>query len=109
MQVNSAQDYLTMRKRQIVASTYSSTPPPQHLKFPSVYRMVVANGATQRQRFVLPSPGAWGSAPGTATFSNWCTTCEPYTGVFSTSNVKDSNILRRDIGLPMSVHAGIVG
>jgi hypothetical protein len=107
MQVNSAQDYLTRRKRQVVAATYSRTPPPQHLKFPSVYRSVLANQATQRERFVTPIVSAWGSVPGTATFSSECSTCvvtQP-----TVVNTKDSNILRRDIGLPMSVHAGIVG
>jgi hypothetical protein len=107
MQVNSAQDYLTLKKRQILAATYSTTPPPQQQKFPSVYRSIAANQATQRQRFVTPTASAWGSVPGTATFSSECSTCivtQP-----TVANTKDSNILRRDIAMPMSVHAGIVG
>jgi len=101
------QDYVTRKKRQIIAATYSTTPPPQHQKFPSVYRSVVANQATQRERFVIPTVSAWGGVPGTATFSSECVNCivtQP-----TTVNTKDSNILRRDIALPMSVHAGIVG
>lgn len=110
MQVNSAQDYLTLRKRQIVASTFYSTPPPQQLKTPSVYRMVTANNATTRQRFVTPTASAWGSVPGTASFSNWCTGCELPTagapGTFTVVNTKDTHNTRQ---LPMSVHNGVVG
>lgn len=106
MQVNSAQDYLTMRKRQIVAATYYTTPPPQELKFPSVYRMTIANNATTRQRFVTPTASAPGSVPGTASFSNWCVGCSSGIGTFSLVNTKDTHNTRQ---LPMSVHAGVVG
>jgi hypothetical protein len=75
MQVNSMQDYVTRRKRQILAASYSSTPPPQEQKRPSVYLSVVANQATQRQRFVTPTASAWGGVPGTATFSSECANC----------------------------------
>lgn len=92
MQVNSAQDYLTRKKRQIVASTFYSTPPEQKNKFNSVYLSTVANNATTRQRFILPIVSAWGGVPGTATFSNFCTNCETATGApgtFQTVNTKD--------------------
>jgi len=92
MQVNSAQDYLTMRKRQIVAKSYYSTPPPQEQKTNSVWLSTVGNNATTRQRFVASSPSGWGSVPGTATFSNWCTGCSVATGApgtFQTVNRKD--------------------
>lgn len=89
MQINSAQDYLTMKKRQILASTYSSTPPEQKDKVPSLYRSIVANQATTRQRFIVPAVSAWGGVPGTASYTNWCSGCEAFSGVFSTVNTKD--------------------
>ena len=89
MQVNSAQDYLTLRKRQLIAATYSSTPPEQRNKIPSVYRSVMANQATTRQRFILPAVSAPGGVPGTASYTNWCSGCEAFTGVFPTVNIKD--------------------
>lgn len=106
MQVNSAQDYLTLRKRQILAASYYTTPPPQELKFPSTYLSTVANNSTTRQRFVVPTASAWGSVPGTASFSNWCTGCSTGIGTFSIVNTKDTHNTRL---LPMSVHSGIVG
>ena len=99
-----------MRKRQIVAKSYYSTPPPQQLKHNSVYLSAVGNNATTRQRFVIPSASAWGSVPGTASFSNWCTGCETPAagapGTFTVVNTKDTHLTRQ---YPMSVHNGIVG
>lgn len=98
-----------MRKRQIVANSYYSTPPPQQLKHNSVYLSTVGNNATTRQRFVIPSVSGWGSVPGTATFSNWCTGCDVPAagapGTFTVVNTKDTHLTRQ---LPMSVHNGIV-
>lgn len=73
MQVNSAQDYLTMKKRQIIASTYNSVPPPQARKYNNVYLSTVANNSTQFQRFIIPTlaQGSQGSVGG-ATFSSLC-------------------------------------
>jgi len=45
-QVNSMQDYVTQRKRQIIAATYRSSPPPQFRKHNGQYLSVKANGAT---------------------------------------------------------------
>ena len=92
MQVNSAQDWLTLKKRQLVAKTYYSTPPPQQNKLNSVYLSTVGNNATTRQRFIIPTVSAWGGVPGTATFSNYCTGCETATGApgtFQVVNTKD--------------------
>lgn len=92
MQVNSAQDYLTRKKRQIIASTFYSTPPEQKNKLNSVYVSTVANNATTRQRFILPTVSAWGSVPGTATYTNFCTGCETANGApgtFQVVNNKD--------------------
>ena len=105
MQVNSAQDYLTMRKRQLIAATYSSTPPEQRNKFPSVYRSVVANQATTRQRFILPTVSAWGGVPGTATYTSRCSGCEAFSGVFSTVNTKD--VVSRQALRPIGVRATV--
>jgi len=105
MQVNSAQDYLTMRKRQLIAATYSSTPPEQKDKTPSVYRSVVANQATTRQRFIVPAVSAWGGVPGTASYTSWCSGCEAFSGVFPTVNIKDivSRQALRPIGIRSTV------
>lgn len=92
MQVNSAQDYLTLRKRQIIASTFYSTPPPQENKTNSVYLSTVGNAATTRQRVILPTVSAWGGVPGTATFVNFCVGCERPSGApgtFQIVNTKD--------------------
>ncbi len=81
-----------MRKRQILASTYYSTPPPQQNKLNSLYLSTVGNAATTRQRFILPTVSAWTGVPGTASFVNFCTTCEKATGApgtFQTVNTKD--------------------
>ena len=72
MQVNSAQDYLTQRKRQIIAASYNRTPPPQKRRTNEMFTSVVGNGATQRQRFILPTVSAWGGVPGRATYSSQC-------------------------------------
>jgi hypothetical protein len=101
MQVNSAQDYLTMKKRQILAATYASSPPEQQNKVPSLYRSILANQATTRQRFVLPAVSAWGGVPGTASYTSWCVGCEAFPGVFSVINQKD--VLSRQALRPIGV------
>jgi len=101
------QDYVTKKKRQILASTFYSTPPPQNGKTNSVYLSTVANSATQRERFILPSPGAPGTAPGRASYSSFCSACAASVpGVLTVVNVKDIHLTRQ---FPMSVHNGIVG
>jgi hypothetical protein len=47
MQVNSAQDYLTRHKRNIIAKTYAIDPPAGKNKIPSTYLSLKANGADQ--------------------------------------------------------------
>jgi hypothetical protein len=92
MQVNSAQDYLTLRKRQIIAATFYSTPPEAKDKRNSVFLSTLANSATTRQRFILPTVSAWGGVPGTATYSNFCSNCPALArapGAFQTVNTKD--------------------
>ena len=97
MQVNSAQDYLTRYKRRVLAQSYASTPPEQKNKTNSLYTSIEANGATQRERFVLPAVSAWGGVPGTATFSSDC--CLTFNGVFSVVNTKDG--LNRQALMPI--------
>lgn len=108
MQVNSAQDYLTRYKRKVVAATYTTTPPEQRNKFNSVFLSAMANGATQRIRFVTPTASAWGSVPGTATFTSDCTGCAANVGapgVFSTVNTKD--VVNRQALQPIGVRATV--
>ena len=104
MQVNSAQDYLTMRKRRLIAVSYHSTPPPQSRRTNSVFLSAMANGATQRERFVAPFQGAWGGASGGATFTSLC--CLTSTGAPGTfATTTDHGIVRFNIVPPMSVTA----
>jgi len=52
MQVNSAQDYLTQQKRQIIARSLAVAPPPQKRRSNTQYIGVVANKSQQYTRFV---------------------------------------------------------
>ena len=72
MQVNSAQDWLTKRKRRILAKSVALAPPPQSQRTNTLYTSLEANGATQRERFVAPFQGARGGASGGATYSSEC-------------------------------------
>jgi hypothetical protein len=106
MQVNSAQDWLTMKKRQIVAKTYHTTPPPQSRKHNGVFLSAMANRATQRERLVVPQVSGWGSAPGGATYSNLCCLSNGNSaapGVFTTTTTQ--GIVRFNIIPPISVTA----
>jgi hypothetical protein len=99
MQINSAQDYLTMKKRQLIASTFASTPPPPNDKRNGVYLSVKANQATTRQIQAVPV------TPGGTTVTSWCSGCEAYNGVFTTVNVKD--VMSRQALRPIGVRATI--
>ena len=72
MQVNSAQDWVTKQKRRVIAKSINTTPPPQSRKTNDVYLSAIANGATQRERFVAPFQGAMGGASGGATYTSEC-------------------------------------
>jgi hypothetical protein len=52
MQVNSAQDYLTQRKRQIIAKSLAVAPPPQKRRTNTQYIGVLGNKSQQYTRFV---------------------------------------------------------
>ena len=108
MQINSAQDYLTMKKRQLIASTYYSTPPEQKDKTNAVYLSTTANNATVRQILHVPAPSARGDAPGGVTVTSWCTGCERSTGApgtFQSVNLKD--IVSRQALRPIGVRSTI--
>ena len=102
MQVNSAQDYLTMKKRQIIAATYQTRTPPQKRRSNEMYTSVVGNGATQRQRFVAPFQGALGGASGGATYSSQCCLTG---GPLALGIVVDSGVVRLNAIQPLSVTA----
>ena len=91
-----------MRKRQVVAATYKTTPPPQKRRTNDVYTSVVANGATQRQRFVAPFQGAWGGASGGATYTSQCCLTG---GPIALGIVVDSGVVRISGIQPLSVTA----
>ena len=110
MQVNSAQDYLTNRKRQIIAATYNTQPPPQKRRSNGVHLSAVANSASRYQRFIAPVQAAAGlgytNAPGTATFSSLCclTPTTQVLGSFTTTT--DPGVVRvQDLNVPMSYRA----
>jgi len=106
MQVNSAQDWLTQKKRQIVAKTYHTTPPPQSRKYNYVFTSALANGATQRERLIVPPNPGISTVPG-ATYSSLCCLSNGQTGApfaFSTVTTQGS-LLIRDLNLAMSYRA----
>ena len=109
MQVNSAQDYLTNRKRQIIAASYNTQPPPQKRRNNAVHLSAVANGATRYQRFIAPVQAASGTgtnAPGTAVFTSLCclTPTTQVLGAFATTT--DPGVVRvQDLNVPMSYRA----
>ena len=108
MQVNSAQDYLTMKKRQLIAATYYSTPPEQKGKTNGIYLSVSGNAATQTQILYVPAPSAPGDAPGGTTVTNWCAACEKAVGVpgvFSVVNTKD--FISREALRPIGIRSTI--
>jgi len=87
MQVNSAQDWLTRHKNRILARTINVDPSPQSRESNTLYTSLIANGATQRQRFVAPFQGARGGASGGATYSSDCCLSNNATGAFGTFQV----------------------
>ena len=87
MQVNSAQDWLTRYKNRITARNINADPEPQSRKTNTLYTSLIANGATQRQRFVAPFQGANGGASGGATYSSECCLSNNATGAFGTFQV----------------------
>ena len=52
MQVNSAQDYLTQYKRQVISKIYVADPPFGKNKVPSTYLSLKANNASRHQMTV---------------------------------------------------------
>ena len=88
MQVNSAQDWLTKQKRRIIAKMYNIDPPPQARETNATYLSAVANGATQRERFVAAFQGARGGASGGATYSSDCCLSNNATGAFGAFQVR---------------------
>jgi hypothetical protein len=107
MQVNSAQDYLTMKKRQIIASTFHSIPAPQSRRTNASFLSAMANRATQTQILVVPEVSAWGDARGGKTTSNWCCLSNGNTSAApgALARTIDSGIVRFNVIPPMSVTA----
>lgn len=105
MQVNSAQDYLTARKRQIIAATFHTRPAPQQRRTNAAFVSAMTNGATQRQRFIVPAASAWGSVPGTATYTSQCCLTTTTRSPGALGIVTDGGVVRFNIIPPMSVTA----
>ena len=76
MQVNSAQDYLTQMKRQIIAKSLTSSPPPQKRRSNTQYIGVLANKADRYDIFVAGvGMNTVGPATLGKTFTSFC--CVP--------------------------------
>jgi hypothetical protein len=106
MQVNSAQDYLTMRKRQIIAKTYNTTPPPGARENNAVFLSAIANNASQYERQVFPFQGAWGGASGGESWVSRCCLSNGGAGAFGAFTTTTSKgIVRFNVIAPMSVNA----
>lgn len=108
MQVNSAQDYLTRRKRQIIAATYQSiADPPLSRRTNEMYTSVVANGAQQRERFVAPFQGAPGSVnnPGPIGGATYSSLCCLASSPIALGLVVDAGVVRFNVIPPLSVAA----
>jgi hypothetical protein len=82
MQVNSTQDWLTRYKRRIIARTINADPNPQARQTNAIYTSIIANGATQRERFVAPFQGANGGSSGGAVYTSDCCVSRNATGAF---------------------------
>jgi hypothetical protein len=117
MQVNSAQDYLTMRKRQIIAATYNATPPPGARKNNAIFLSAIANNATQYERQVFPFQGATGSSDvsgngdvsGGETYISRCCLSNGQAGAFGTFTTRtDKGVVRFNVIQPMGVRATTV-
>ena len=52
MQVNNVQDYVTQKKRQIIAASLAVAPPPQKRRSNTQYIGVIANKSDRFDRFV---------------------------------------------------------
>jgi len=78
MQVNSAQDYLTQVKRQIVAKMLINSPQPAHRRYNYVHISQLANGQSQFEKGAYPQTLslAPGSVPGGRRTFSLC--CDPY-------------------------------
>jgi len=95
-----------MKKRQLIAKTYHTTPPPQSRRHNHVFLSAMANNATQTQLFVVPEVSGWGSVRGGETTSNWCCLSNGSStapGTFSTTTTQ--GIVRFNVLPPLSVTA----
>jgi hypothetical protein len=96
-----------MRKRQLVARTYYSRPPPQSRKYNYVYTSAVANGASQYEKVNTTNTSAWGSAAGGLSFVSLC--CAGATGAPGTFQVVNTpgQLRIQDLNLAMSYKATV--
>ncbi len=109
MQVNSAQDYLTMRKRQIISATYNTNPPPIVRETNAMFLSAIANNATQYERQLFAFQGAWGGTSGGRSWASRCCLSNGGTGAFGAFRTRtDTGIVRFNVIAPMSVRATTV-
>jgi hypothetical protein len=98
------QDYVTMRKRQIIAKTYNTTPPPGSRETNAIFLSALANNASQVERQVFPFQGAWGGASGGKTYISRCCLSNGGVGAFGAfRTTTDKGVVRFNVIPPMSV------
>ena len=95
-----------MKKRQIIAKTYHTTPPPQSRRHNGVFLSAMANNATRYQTLLVPEVSGWGSVRGGETVVNLCclsngSSAAP--GTFTTTT--NHGVVRGNVIPPMSVTA----
>ena len=86
MQVNSAQDYLTRVKRQIIAKGSIEAPPLQNRKNNTNALSIVANSKDQYNRFVIPTIAPGPGPVGGETFVSYCCTGYPVLSALTTAS-----------------------
>ncbi len=109
MQVNSAQDYLTMRKRRLIATTYNTTPPPGVRKNNAVFLSAIANNATRYERRVYPFQGAAGGLVGGVSWESLCCLSNGAAGAFGAfTTTTNQGIVRYNVIAPLGRRATTV-
>lgn len=95
-----------MRKRQIIAATYNTTPPPLARETNALFLSAIANNATQYERQVFAFQGVWGGASGGRSWASRCCLSNGGAGAFGAFTTRtDKGVVRFNVIQPMSVRA----
>lgn len=98
-----------MRKRQIIAKTYNTTPPPGVRKNNAIYLSAVANGASRYERRVVAFQGASGGTTGGESWVSMCCLSNGNAGVFGAfTATTDQGIVKYNVIAPLGRRATTV-